>query len=83
MLKTSSGGPGGATIKPADIVARGYDVDVKVDLKNSDGSVSHFNVDAGAELAKAAAERHPEDLDERTARVRNTGWSRRSTIIST
>ena len=56
MLKTTSGGPGGATIRPADIVARGYDVDVNVDLKNSDGSVTRFKVDAGAELAKAAAD---------------------------
>ena len=56
MLKTAGSGPSGATIKPADILAKGYDVDINLDLKNSNGTTTHFKVDAAAELAKAAAD---------------------------
>ena len=56
MLKTAGAGPSGATIKPADILAKGYDVDINLDLKGANGAVTHFKVDAAAELAKAAAD---------------------------
>ena len=56
MLKTAGSKLSGATIKPTDILARGYDVDIILDLKNSNGTTSHFKIDAAAELAKAAAQ---------------------------
>ena len=56
MLKATSAAPSGAAIRPADILARGYDVDVNLALKNDNGSTTtNFKVDAAAELAKAAA----------------------------
>ena len=56
MLKTAGAGPSGATIKPADILAKGYDVDINLDLKGANGATTHFKIDAAAELAKAAAD---------------------------
>jgi hypothetical protein len=55
MLKVVDHPPAGASITPADILAHGYDVDINLDLKNKDGTVTNFTVDAAAELAKAAA----------------------------
>lgn len=55
MLKAASAPPAGAAIRPADILDEGYDVDVVLNLKNADGTVTKFTVDAAAELAKAAA----------------------------
>jgi hypothetical protein len=55
MLKAASAGPSGAAIRPADILAKGYDVDVNLSLKNANGTTTEFKVDAAAELAKAAA----------------------------
>ena len=56
MLKTANAEPSGSTIKPSDILAKGYDVDINLDLKGANGGVTHFKVDAAAELAKAAAD---------------------------
>ena len=55
MLKVVDHPPAGASIKPADILAHGYDVDINLALKNADGTVTKFTVDAAAELAHAAA----------------------------
>jgi hypothetical protein len=56
MLKTVAKAPEGAAIKPADILNKGYDVDINLSLKNADGTVTKITVDAAAELAKAAAD---------------------------
>src|SRR3954463_15334777 len=55
MLKAVSNPLEGAAIKPADILNKGYDVDINLSLKNADGSVTKFTVDAAAELKLAAA----------------------------
>ena len=56
MLKTVTHAPEGKVIKPADVLAQGYDVDINLDLKNKDGTIiAKFTVDAAKELADAAA----------------------------
>ena len=56
MLKAVDHAAGeGQSIKPADILAHGYDVDINLALKNADGTITKFTVDAAAELAHAAA----------------------------
>src|SRR4051812_10261744 len=55
MLKAVSKPLEGAAIKPADILNKGYDVDINLSLKNADGTVTKITVDAAAELAHAAA----------------------------
>ena len=55
MLKVVDHPPAGNAIKAADVLARGYDVDINLSLKNADGTVTKFTVDAAAELAHAAA----------------------------
>ena len=44
MLKTVTHAPEGKAIKPADILAHGYDVDINLALKNADGTVTSFTV---------------------------------------
>src|SRR3954453_24044109 len=42
ILKNAGSLPSGPTIKPADILAKGYDADVHLDLKISFGTTSHI-----------------------------------------
>jgi hypothetical protein len=56
MLKLADHPPGGAAIRPADVLSHGYDVDINLTLRNADGTTTRFQVDAAAELAKAAAD---------------------------
>ena len=74
MLKTVTHAPEGKAIKPADILAHGYDVDINLALKNTDGTVMPSSpLMPPRSLPGRRCQRHPEDLDERPARQRIPG----------